>query len=128
MRKKMSIKIEADLSQVLNRLERAKRGIGQHRQKYARQLTQVLMQRVIDRTPVDTGRAQAGWNEGVGLEVDEGEATQISVTNDVEYINFLEFGTSRMQATAMVRSGMSQTLSDVSSIVLNVFNSDGIAG
>jgi len=124
----MNMKIETDLSQILNRLESAKRGMDQHRQEYARQLTQVLMQRVIDRTPIDTGRAQAGWNEGVGLEVDEGKTTQISVTNEVGYINFLEFGTSRMQATAMVRSSMSQTLSDVSAIALNVFNSDGIAG
>jgi HK97 gp10 family phage protein len=119
----MSIRVEVDLSQVMERLERANSGVDQKRQEFVRELTRRLMQRVIDRTPVDTGRAQAGWNEGIGQEEDDGESTQISVTNDVEYINFLEFGTSKMQATAMVRSSMNQTHRDVDSIRLNVFES-----
>ncbi len=117
----MSIRVEIDLSQVMERLERARGGVDQKRQEFVRELTRRLMQRVIERTPVDTGRAQAGWNEGIGQEEDDGESTQISVTNDVEYINFLEFGTSKMQATAMVRSSLSQSPGDVASISLDIF-------
>ncbi len=117
----MSIRVEVDVSQVLDRLEIARSGLDQKRQEFVRELARRLMQRIIERTPVDTGRARAGWNEGVGQEVDDGQSTQISVTNDVEYINFLEFGTSKMQATAMVRSSLSQSPGDVGSIRLNIF-------
>jgi len=117
----MSIRIEVDLSPVMDRLERANGGVDQKRQEFVRELARRLMQRIIERTPVDTGRAQAGWNEGVGQEEDDGETTQISVTNDVEYINFLEFGTSKMQAAAMVRSSLNLARDDVGSIPLNIF-------
>lgn len=117
----MGIRIEVDLSQVMDRLERANSQIDQHRQEFVRELARLLMQRIIERTPVDTGRARAGWNGGEGQEVDDGQATQISVTNNVEYINFLEFGTSKMQAAAMVRSSMNQSPGDVASIPLNLF-------
>ncbi len=118
---KMRISFTVDASQVLGRLENARSGVDLSRQEYVRKLTQILMQRVIERTPVDTGRARAGWNGGLGQMEDDGQTTKISVTNDVEYIIFLEFGTSRMQARVMVRNSMSQTRDDVGSIPLNIF-------
>lgn len=119
----MGISIRVDASQVLGRLENARSGVDFSRQEYVRKLAQILMQRVIDRTPVDTGRARAGWQGGLGQVENEGETTTFSVTNDVEYIAFLEFGTTRMQARAMVRSSMNQTREDVSLIPLNLFGS-----
>ncbi|MBL4884417.1 MAG: HK97 gp10 family phage protein [Planctomycetaceae bacterium] len=117
----MKISIEVDAEQVMFRLNDAQYNLAQKRQEFVRELTRRLMSRVIERTPVDTGRAQSGWNGGVGEEQDNDLTTMISVTNDVEYIGFLEFGTSRMPARAMVRSSMSQSQSDVCSIPLNVF-------
>ncbi len=117
----MGIRVETDLSQVRNRLERVKGQLVQKRREYVRELARRLMQQIIDRTPVETGRARSGWNQDIGEEVEEGETTRISVTNEVEYINFLEFGTSKMQAAAMVRSSLNQSRREVDSISLNVF-------
>ncbi len=117
----MGIRVETDLSQAMDRLERARGGLDQKRREFVRELARRLMQQIIDRTPVETGRARSGWNQGLGEEVEEGETTRISVTNEVEYINFLEFGTSKMRAAAMVRSSLNQSRREVDSIPLNVF-------
>ena len=65
-------------------------------------------QRVKDRTPVDTGTAQAGWQ----LSISGNEAT---INNDVSYIGYLEDGTSKMAGHNMVRT----TLEEVPSIIAN---------
>ena len=117
----MKIRIEIDFPQVMNRLERAKGGLDQRRREFVRELARRLMRQIIDHTPVETGRARSGWNQGLGEEVEEGETTRISVSNEVEYINFLEFGTTKMRAAAMVRSSLNQSRREVDSIPLNVF-------
>lgn len=61
-----------------------------------------VFDRVRRRTPVDTGRAQAGW-----------EVSEDIISNDVEYIGHLENGTSKMRPFAMVKT----TLEEVPSII-----------
>ena len=52
--------------------------------------------RVIERTPVDTGRAKSGWE----LSLTEAEAT---LRNQVAYIRALEYGHSQQAPQGMVR-------------------------
>jgi len=81
--------------------------------------------RVVNRTPVDTGRARGGWQVGLGAEpedetgredkdgnptiadgsdvIDRAEPFQsIAIANNVEYIEFLEDGTSQQAPEGMV--------------------------
>ena len=116
----MRIRMEAFSEDLLLRLEQARDNLSQNRREYARGLSARVMNRVKERTPVDTGRARAGWNGEIGVE-EEGEVTKISTTNEVDYIAFLEFGTTRTPARAMVRSSLSQSGEDVCSVSLNLF-------
>lgn len=52
------------------------------------------------RTPVDTGRLQAGW------EVIPAGPLQAVVANEVEYAEHVEFGTAYMAPRAMARTAM----------------------
>lgn len=57
-------------------------------------------------TPVDTGRAQAGWeNENIKRLGDKG-----IIKNDVEYIGWLEFGTDKTQPYGMVRRNIKRVV------------------
>ena len=88
------------------------------------------LNRIISRTPVDTGRAQAGWipymeangspvtikgnqsdisqgrSEGSYNESFHGSKLFIEITNGVPYILFLEYGSSGQAPTGMVRITM----------------------
>lgn len=92
------------------------------------------LNRIIKRTPVDTGRARGGWlpfAEDQGLPVDigstiggegvaigrgegswkegrEGDVIYIEIINRVPYIIFLEYGSSKQAANGMVRITMMQ--------------------
>lgn len=86
-----------------------------------------FLRRAIQRTPVDTGRAQAGWlpyaeanglpigvtGPGVAQGRSEGSYRQqmgaqgfIEIVNGVPYILFLEYGSSGQAANGMVRITM----------------------
>jgi hypothetical protein len=66
-----------------------------------------VMDRIVRRTPVDTGRAQNGWY------LTPVSDDQISINNDVPYIGYLEEGTCKMTAFGMVRT----TLEEVDDII-----------
>lgn len=68
------------------------------------EVTTEIKERIKDRTPVRTGRAQTGW-----------ESTPGRVWNDVPYIGYLEEGTSKMSPFHMVRT----TLEELPEIVEN---------
>jgi len=57
-------------------------------------------------TPIDTGKAKAGWtNENIKRLGDTGR-----INNDVDYIGWLEFGTDKMQPFGMVRKNIKQVV------------------
>lgn len=62
--------------------------------------THELIEDIRARTPVDTGRLQAGW-EVVPL-----GPLQAVVANEVEYAEHVEFGTATMAPRAMARTAM----------------------
>ena len=59
---------------------------------------------VIRKTPVDTGRAKAGWKQ---------DSNQI--INEVEYIGYIETGTLHQRPVGMVAT----TLKEIDSLVAN---------
>lgn len=84
-----------------------------------------ITKRVIKRTPVDTGRARAGWlpaidglggvstgdNRGEGSVVKNLANTNtpsIEITNSVPYITGLEYGHSKKAPTGMVRVSLAE--------------------
>ena len=81
-----------------------------------------LLGMVMKKTPVDTGRARAGWypaaeklniptsgsskKEGSYKEDFAGKEQSVTITNRVNYIQSLEFGTSQQAPEGMVRVSM----------------------
>jgi hypothetical protein len=63
--------------------------------RFEEEFAQEFLTRLRDRTPVDTGRLQAGWE----LEVKGGE---FEVRNPVEYAGYVEYGTEHMAPRAML--------------------------
>lgn len=62
--------------------------------------------RIVVRTPVDTGRARAGWE--IEKEVLADGTIQFQITNGVHYIVFLEFGSSKQAPQGMVRKTLAE--------------------
>lgn len=64
--------------------------------KFVKDVTIEAHNQIVARTPVRTGRARAGWMFEFPA---DGEGR---IYNDVEYIEFLEYGTVKMAPFAMV--------------------------
>jgi hypothetical protein len=62
--------------------------------------------RITKKTPVDTGRARAGW-QGEHDRQDQHKAT-FTISNNVPYIIFLEYGHSKQAPSGMVRITMQE--------------------
>lgn len=107
-----------------------------------REIAGLVLGRVMERNPVDTGRSRAAWGEagsqvgvsvaasttaasqagdGVGRGEDTGQQTRLEFENRVEYTPFLEYGTSRMAARAMVRGALASSGAEVVSQLAGVF-------
>ena len=57
--------------------------------------------RIKNRTPVDTGRARAGWQMSAPVETPT--FTEITISNQVNYVVWLEVGSSRQAPQGMLR-------------------------
>lgn len=93
--------------------------------------------RVIQRTPVDTGRARAGWSailDAHGLPIPGGEGAAkgrsesgyverdelVEIVNGVPYIVALEFGHSKQAPAGMVRVTVREMTGEAEDIGLDV--------
>jgi hypothetical protein len=69
-----------------------------------KELEQLLLEelygRIVDKTPVLSGKARDGWKL---------DAINSSITNDVEYIGYLETGTSTSAPVGMVATTLIET-------------------
>ena len=117
----MTIQIESNGPQLDDQL------ISPSRNKLVSELMQSVLERVIAYQPVETGRTRNVWRalassvaslrESGLVSVTDGEvvtslqrtSTQIDVTNGVEYLPFVEYGTSQQQPVAMVRQALMET-------------------
>lgn len=64
--------------------------------------TTEFMNRLIRRTPIDTGRARNGWKHG------KIDFTYIEVYNEVPYVVYLEEGSSKQAPNGMLRITMEE--------------------
>lgn len=95
--------------------------------EFRQQLIQRVLERIIDRLaarhPVETGRARGAWIEALSRirngtggnsndaradRTEEADRTSMEVTNEVDYVVFLENGTRRMQPRHMVARSMAE--------------------
>lgn len=141
----MQLTIEID-DQVSARLqELAESDLPESRRRLVQDATREALQRTIEMNPVDTGRSRAAWVAALtqaggspppgwrgphpqggaiaqgaslgGLEPsDEGDTTSLTARNQVQYVAFLEYGTSRMSPFAMVRRALAFTQQRVRSL------------
>lgn len=125
------ISFKADLKNFYRRVDRLKRSAQQSASRLTADLALELLILVVNQTPVDTGRARAGWRltsdpgshwrpdiKGPYPNQDElisGEKTRLDpdrdgpavyLVNNVEYIVSLEMGRSRQAPAGMVRTGL----------------------
>lgn len=69
---------------------------GMKPEKVRKKVSFDIHSRIKARTPVDTGRAKAGWMLQIG-------GSEDLIFNNVEYINMLEYGHSQQAPAGMVR-------------------------
>lgn len=109
----------------------AKERVPEEHLKLQKRIALDLLRRIVFRTPVDTGRARGNWQVNLGpsddnavLSVDTGGAQTlasgaavvagaqpyglITIFNNVEYITFLEGGSSRQSPTGMVEVSLAE--------------------
>jgi len=101
--------------------------------KGVRTLALRLYDGITKMTPVDTGRARGNWNLGVGqpdLSINEsarqiqnfslkvGDGLQaIYVTNNLPYINVLEYGDANRQPVGMVKVTMNNIKVEIGNVI-----------
>lgn len=127
----MRLDIQVDKQQLIDRLESFSTDeLPQQRQEGVQKTADALLQSTIDLNPVRSGRSRAGWEaareslvsgqsgaEGKASVMSDADTTEIRATNHVEYVHYLEYGTSRMAPFAMVR----RSIRNVISMLPNLF-------
>lgn len=127
----MRLDIQVDKQQLIDRLESFSADeLPQQRQEGVQKTADALLQSTIDLNPVRSGRSRAGWEaareslvsgqggaEGEASVTSDADTTEILATNHVEYVHYLEYGTSRMAPFAMVR----RSIRNVISMLPNLF-------
>ncbi|QDT67066.1 hypothetical protein [Calycomorphotria hydatis] len=112
----------------------------QLRQTFATELARSILERTIEENPIDTGRSRAGWvaslrelggtappgwassstdnnaiQDGLGqahlMHHDDADISEITITNEVDYVGLLERGTNRIPAARMVAKAIADTAS-----------------
>lgn len=119
------------------------------RRQFVERLLRDTLARVIPLTPVDTGRSRAawvnaleqlggspppGWQGETPTDVDTGrnrghierhdaqDVSDILAVNEVDYVHFLEYGTSQQSPHAMARRALSQTHQQLAGQTLSLFD------
>ena len=131
----MTYQIESQpIRETLSRITRKR--LPEFRQRLVEKVLEQTLQQVVSRHPVETGRARDAWlnaaehlrGAGSGQSVDassqqtnDQDRTLLEVTNQVDYVVFLENGTSRMRPHHMVHRAMAETPSMISHIATQLF-------
>ncbi len=76
-----------------------------------------VLGRIVELQPVETGRTREAWmGMAFGVGGDDGDVrvnsdehvTQVDLVNRVEYLPFVEYGTSKMEPVGMVRRALGE--------------------
>lgn len=133
----LSFRIQLDsrpLQEALSNLQ--KRRTPRFRQQLTARVLEQIVERVVAHHPVETGRARAAWIDAVSQirngtggnsqdsranRTDEADRSTVEVTNEVDYVVFLENGTRRMQPRHMVGRAMSEASAIVGQTSIELF-------
>tara|TARA_R110000744_G_scaffold318020_1_gene424568 strand:+ start:645 stop:1031 length:387 start_codon:yes stop_codon:yes gene_type:complete len=101
--------------------------------KGVRTIAMRLYNGITQMTPVDTGRAKGNWNMGIGqpdLSINEGARQKqnfnlkigdglktIYITNNLPYINTLEYGNANRQPVGMVKITMNNIKVEIANVI-----------
>lgn len=101
------------------------------RKRLASDLRRAALSETIATTPVRTGRARRGWQSAIDDSAAEGEGSsessdefgtsRRSATNHVPYVQYLEYGTSRMAPREIVQ----RALRRVAALAAGLFSLSG---
>lgn len=144
----LNIRTEIDSTAATERLDKLRtKDVPDHRQQLTRNVMREVLRRTIARHPVDTGRSRAAWSaaltqlggtppagrpgndaeaiaEGTeSVEVTQTHtptASQIEVTNEVDYEPLLEFGTRNMSPFHMVERAITDTRQNLRNLAPNL--------
>ncbi|MFO1022583.1 MAG: hypothetical protein U0903_18085 [Planctomycetales bacterium] len=135
----LRIKFESDAGEVAERMRRwGTDDVLRRREEFVRGATEFAVNQAVERTPVREARARGSWVKSLvelggvppadwegshpnAAAVIEGEEsgdvthssqstlTEYRVTSRVRYINYLEYGTRKMDPFAMVRESLAAT-------------------
>jgi len=113
-----------------------KRRTPRFRQKLTQRVLEQVVERVVARHPVETGRARDAWLSALSQirsgtsgnskdarsdRTDERDRTSVEVTNEIDYVVYLENGTRRMHPFHMVGRAMSESPAIVVQSSLELF-------
>ena len=101
--------------------------------KAVRTIAMDLYNNITQMTPIDTGRAKGNWNTGIGApdtSISENATTvkpfkakigdglkAIYITNNLPYINKLEYGSSQKAPNGMVRVSINNFKMEMNSVI-----------
>ena len=82
----MLVRVEANTAAFQRQIDRVKHSVDDDLRRLMASSSKKLFTDIVEATPVDTGNAQAHW------ELNKVDKYEYEITNDVPYINVLEFG------------------------------------
>ena len=101
--------------------------------KAVRTIAMKLYNGITQMTPIDTGRAKGNWNMGIGapnLSINEGARSiqpfnpklgdglkTIYITNNLPYINVLEYGNANREPVGMVKVTMNNIKVEIANVI-----------
>ena len=106
------------------------RATANFRRRLVQEVLERTVQKVIDRHPVDTGRARDAWKSAIqqaGTKsniLNDQHRTTAEVTNHVDYVVFLEEGTRRMRPYHMVSRSLAEVPLYLSQLTGQLFNEE----
>ena len=128
----LNLQIDAAYHDFLDRLRR--QSIPRARQHLIEEVMRRALVQTIEHNPIRTGRSRQAWEacleqigggaagEGTVQNSNTDETTTIEATNNVNYVPYLEYGTSHMAPFAMVRDALAAVQGDVAEIGLQLEN------
>ena len=127
---KLEVTIDGDAANGLR--DFASRDLPQRRRKLVREAMDATLASTIDLNPIRTGRSRAAWaaaqggieggigpqqaREGSSTTLESEQTTELTATNSVPYITYLEYGTRKMAPVAMVRKSLLKIARRVASL------------
>lgn len=149
----LRLQITTNLQSLLQRLQRQQQSLPQRREQLLASVAQSILAETIQQNPVDTGRSRAAWvapleqlggtppqgwpgphpnekalqegQQAGSLERQQTESTtDLQVTNAIDYIAYLEYGTEKTAPQSMLRKAINKALQTLGNQLTRLFQMD----